>query len=163
MFFHLLFLSNCHCPCSHNQSVRVEGWSSSGIFDVQIKCFFTLSDCHSVHGRKRKKLRKFSLVPFISSGFFLKMTFYFQSCMCVSLCAQVHVCKCLWRQEQGVGSPRAVVIGTCELSSSILGTELGSLARAPCTLNQCTFVPDSSSLQFFRRLWSPDQYPAAFC
>lgn len=83
--------------------------------------------------------------------------------MCVSVCAEVHVCKSLWRQEQGVGSPRAVVIGTCELSSSILGTELGSLARAPCTLNQWTFVPDSSSLQFFRRLWSPDQYPAAFC
>ena len=81
-------------------------------------CFWHSSPCKTLGGGIVpgwgvvccKKMGAFLFLFFL---FFLKF-FYFKMRMCAHMCACVHVYVCVWRPEEGFGSPGAGVTGSCE-------------------------------------------------
>lgn len=52
----------------------------------------------------------------------------------MSMC-EPHMCGYTWSPEEGIGSPKAAVVGGCELTDMVRGTELGSWEGARVVLS----------------------------
>lgn len=84
------------------------------------------------------------LCYFAHSEFLFKIYFYYLKMTCVSLWVWgTCICECMCQQstEEGVGTPKAVVIGSCELPGVCAGTRLRFFARTLYILNRWAISP----------------------